>query len=444
MPKCSKCVKKNISCRYPLNSNPSPQSENQQGRPENGAETATSEAPNFSNISTTGIPQCTVESCSEPLNDTTNVSAIPDPGSEIYDWDLSNIGSTDCLPFNDAHITSPTTFDVPSALETVDTTPLHDFATEVRLMTYAPMVASANARIPRSLPFNLRSMWVRPKLKSGAQVTANHMARILNAYPKMMLNCDTLPPFVHPQWISACESETFLEPLANCMSLLGMFTAGVRGTASLFWRNVRMECDRLLSIRHTLTKHGILATLQALLLYLLVRIAEGETEHNNHDAALLGTITMMLSSMTTQLGCEMLQLVNWENSWSDWIFEESRRRLSTVFRILNMLVCVEPATPCSMQPGLLLAPLPARKQLWEAGGEEQWMNQVRKTPSMNTGFGLAMNGDLLALDEYQMKLLSMQSVEPWTGSSSKEIWDEWSAGMDGLGTLVMLAASLAI
>ncbi|EON61155.1 hypothetical protein W97_00366 [Coniosporium apollinis CBS 100218] len=134
------------------------------------------------------------------------------------------------------------------------------------------------------------------------------MARILCSYLKMMLDYNALPPFIHLYWISASSSKEFLEPLANCMSLLGMLGTRARGTASLFWRNVRMECDHLSSTYTTFNKYGMIAATQALLIYMLVRVAEGETENNNHDAALLGTVTLMLGELRRQLQCESVDM----------------------------------------------------------------------------------------------------------------------------------------
>lgn len=398
---------------------------------------------NFSEKETLEIPHCYVELCSEIVSSASHVFALPDLSSETFDWDLSNINSTDYALFNNAYNTPPTGFDSCSTPRNADSISPQNFMAEVQLMTCAS-IASASAYIPRSPAFNFRSLWTRPKLNAGAQVTANHMASILNSYPRMMLNDNALPPFIHPQWVLASGSEPSLEPLANCMSLLGLLSTNVRGSASLFWRNVRTECDRLSSTHHKLNKLGLLAAIQALLVYMLVRVAEGETEHNNHDAALLGTITILLEDLRKILQCQPLELVKHGKSWSNWIFEESKRRMAVVFRIVNMLVCIDPATPCGIQPGLILAPLPARKQLWEAENEQQWLLECGRRKEVNSGFGLAMNGDLVTMDEYQKKLLGIQSVEPWTSSRSKENWEEWCSGIDGFGALIMLAASLPV
>ena len=404
-------------------------------------QTAASETSSFSGNEIPEIRHCHAELCSETVNNMRDIVTLPDPRSETFDWDLSNINSMDYALVNNACITTPTDFDSGSTPRKAETMSPQKFMIEVQLMNYAP-IASSSVHIPRSLECNARSLWTRPKLKIGAQGTANQMTCILNSYPKMLIKYNIIPPFIHPQWVAASGNELFLEPLANCMSLLGMLSTNVRRSASLFWRNVRMECDRLSSTHHSLNKSGLLAASQALLVFMLIRLGEGETEHNNHDVALISTITIILSDLGKIVQCPPIEFVDQGKSWTNWIFEESRRRLAAVFQIVNMLVCVEPATTCQRQPGLILAPLPTRKQLWEAGSEEQWIQECGKRTEVNSGFGLTMNGDLVTLDEYQMKLLSMQPVEPWKSSRSKENWEDWCSGMDGLGALIMLAASL--
>ena len=183
---------------------------------------------------------------------------------------------------------------------------------------------------------------------------------------------------------------------------------------------------------------------------MLVRVAEGETEHNNHDAVLLATLTMVLDelrrrSQYASLAQDSLDIMCPGTNWGQWILEESRRRLSIVFRIINMLVCMSPATTCIDQPGLILAPLPARKQLWEAASEEQWLSELQRVPCIDSGYGLAKSGDLIGLDEHQMKSSNTpRSEQLCMSANSSKNWDEWCASMDGFGALIMLAASLPL
>jgi hypothetical protein len=408
-----------------------------------------SETPSLVELSASIDPRFTDASHAELEGQATYTLGLPDVQDETAEWIFSHAlskhnSAQEALPSVETQSAPPIdSSNSPSTTDT-DIACLQHYDTVYELTTYA----AKSLPIPSHPTMNIRFLRTRPNFKTGAQMTANNMARILYSYPKMLINHNTLPPFLHPQWISACGSEVFLEPLANCISLLGMLGTRARGTASLFWRNVRMECDRISSNHTTFNAHGLIAAVQALLIYMLVRVAEGETEHNNYDAVLLGTLTMVLGEVRrqaqyTSLEKDSLDIMCPGTSWSQWILDESRRRVATVFRIINMLVCMSPATTCNSQPGLILAPLPARKQLWEAESEEQWLNELYRVPSVNSGYGLSTNGDLIGLDEYQMQSMNLPgSVELCTSSKSKENWEEWCAGMDGFGALIMLAASL--
>jgi hypothetical protein len=112
-----------------------------------------------------------------------------------------------------------------------------------------------------------------------------------------------------------------------------------------------------------------------------------------------------------------------------------------------MLVYFEPAAMCDLPTDLVLAPLPAKKQLWEAGDEFVWKAESERDSGAQTDFGLATNGELVKLDEGQLYcrdevLLYKSSLDAKSPSRNTENWEEWCSGMDGLGGLIMLAASL--
>jgi hypothetical protein len=450
-PRCSTCATKNLDCRYPSDSSQLSEVETQETRFESDAEVALPETPSFVELSGVIGPQCADATRAELEAQATHPLELTDVQREIFEWDFLHTSSDlhiaqRPLPCDGPQFTPSFNFAESPASADAGNTCLQHYITTNELMTYATI----SRPIATHSTMNVRFLRTRPKFKNGVQMTANNMARILYSYPKMLIDLNALPPFLHPKWISACGSEESLEPLANCISLLGMLGSRTRITASLFWRNVRMECDRISSNQINSNTQGLIATVQALLIYMLVRVAEGETAHNNHDAVLLATLTMVLEelrkrSQYASLAQDSLDTMCPGTNWDKWILDESRRRLSIVFRIINMLVCMSPATTCIDQPGLILAPLPARKQLWEAASEEQWLNELHRVPCIKSGYGLANSGDLIELDEYQIKSLNTPRLEDLcTSTKSSENWDEWCAGMDGFGALIMLAASLPL
>lgn len=102
---------------------------------------------------------------------------------------------------------------------------------------------------------------------------------------------------------------------------------------------------------------------------------------------------------------------------------------------------------CRLQRDLILAPLPAKKQLWEAHNETAWRTESEREPGLQTPYGLTSNGEMVKLDAGQAfcndSVLLYQSLENAKApSTSTAHWEEWCSGMDGFGGLVVLTASL--
>jgi hypothetical protein len=230
--------------------------------------------------------------------------------------------------------------------------------------------------------------------------------------------------------------------------------------------------------------------MQALSIYILIRLDEGEKDYNNFDYLLVKTVAVsqnqafpsyqLLYNFEIQVIAQQFNRIDntchndcalcnkgLETSWTEWIFKESRRRLGfdlspsdskdtdksnhrlgVIYRVFNMLIYFEPGAMCDMPTDLILAPLPARKQLWEAGDEFAWRAESQREPGIQVSFGLAADGNIVKLDESRFSCsdvwLLHHSSDSRTPSRSTASWEEWCTGADGLGALVMLAASLIV
>ena len=106
------------------------------------------------------------------------------------------------------------------------------------------------------------------------------------------------------------------------------------------------------------------------------------------------------------------------------------------------MLAYEPVVLCNPNAELLIAPLPAKKRFWEAHDELEWKTEIQKLRGPEIAFALATNGDLLELVEGYVYCGNNISLNARPLSTGTENWQEWCSGMDGLGGLVMLAASL--
>jgi hypothetical protein len=115
------------------------------------------------------------------------------------------------------------------------------------------------------------------------------------------------------------------------------------------------------------------------------------------------------------------------------VWADGSNRLALVFRVITLLFSTEPASTCVLLDGYILAPLPAPKSLWEAKD----MGESLGTGKEQSVFGIKAGGKMLRLD-------GGGGTEEGSEYQSMENWLEWIGGMDGLGALVMLAASLDV
>ena len=269
LPKCSKCIAKATECRYP----PGPFNE-----------TAASNK-NAEERHDTRYDKDSPLDASLVLSDPT----FGDLELDYFDWDDQNMDFTDII-------------NLPKTDRVVAGTSRSHLRRSI---------CSPTGTIPRSPTSNMRSLIHRPRLETEAQRTANLILYTLKSYPRMMLHHGALPPFVHPSLVALANREATMEPLANAISLVHMIDSGFQSSRKLFWKNVRMECERLLEeviyekndrIRtvvadvylqcRTMNEWELLAAMQAITIYLLIRLDEGETEHNNFDLLLVSTVTV--------------------------------------------------------------------------------------------------------------------------------------------------------
>lgn len=160
-------------------------------------------------------------------------------GEEYLDWNDPDIDFADFLnaQTNDEIVQHPSSES--SSLNRRST------SSTDQIVQIQQAISSSNASMPTPPSNTVRSLTQRPKIKTGAQKIANLMLHTLKSYPLMMLRYNTLPPFVHPSLMSSDVENSHMEPLTNCISLVHMISSPVHGSRKLFWKNVRLECERL-------------------------------------------------------------------------------------------------------------------------------------------------------------------------------------------------------
>ncbi|KAN0112523.1 hypothetical protein V8E51_005474 [Hyaloscypha variabilis] len=218
--------------------------------------------------------------------------------------------------------------------------------------------------------------------KNGSQMHSTLLTRIIGYYPAMMLH-----------------NGTPSEALINCMSVAQLFVNRTRETRKFLWGTVRMEQERMWREYTGFDDWELLASVQALMIYVIMRIVEGPTEENNFDNSLLLSLHAVASTLDERMGGDKMKhaLRGDEQDWKQWIFHESRRRVESVAHIINKVIDLGDAVRCIPFNGFALPPLPAKKVLWEARTAESWRKEFDTTLREQELFALSNDGTLTKL-----------------------------------------------
>jgi hypothetical protein len=127
----------------------------------------------------------------------------------------------------------------------------------------------------------------------------------LRSYTYGLLPGHNLPPFIHMQCLDIPSNQVnaahndagrcLPQPLAICASIVQMFRAKTRENSHFIWSTVRMAQQRLDEEASILNDLDVVAALQAITIYIILRISEGDEDYLNFDVPLIQT--MMVSNL---------------------------------------------------------------------------------------------------------------------------------------------------
>ncbi|CAG9948022.1 unnamed protein product, partial [Clonostachys rosea f. rosea IK726] len=229
--------------------------------------------------------------------------------------------------------------------------------------------------------------------------TANIVMQMLCAFPQMMLRRETFPPFIHGHW-HCTESGSVAplpKPLVSCMGLAQVFASYNVDTRPFLWEKIREEqcssADK--AYRRQFSKHDHLAAIQALLIYIMMRVVDCSKTDLDLNLELLITYQGLCDNFKDVCKEPFYQHERacLSSSWEDWVFAESRRRTAIVWLLMTQMIHIKIGVPCDSFPSFRDVPLSSPKSLWEARTRSQWEKEYRIYKDSPVG-GLDVFGDL--------------------------------------------------
>ena len=316
VPQCRRCLDKDLVCVYELTR----RSENSAQQP---AASPLNEPRSISKIHLeTSIPGSQNEiswdnslSCNNQASLNSNVdhsralAVIPDPlhQNTAFEWEIgagfveelegSDIGaqSHSNSSGNDFYFDWFSSGPLPSlTVESTFSTPadcmFHTAYLVLRPMDYNYSYQSTSLISPRS-PF------VQTHVSAGSQIGQTFLMQSLKSYTTL-LPTSTLPLFIHsislPTQGPCLPSSASLE---ICKSVVSLYTKKTAATSPFIWRAVTMEKDRFMKEAEGADEWTTLSMLQAITLYILLRIFDEDSFSVDFDHELVRAMIVRYSNL---------------------------------------------------------------------------------------------------------------------------------------------------
>lgn len=283
---------------------------------------------------------------------------------------------------------------------------------------------------PRS-PFN------HAHLSIGSQIGRSFLLQNLQSYATLLAT-STLPPFIHStslpfpepdqSQIPTCATPPSQPILEICKSIISLYTTKTPATSSFIWRTITVEKDRFMNEYLESNEWELLGMLQAITLYILLRIFDEDSFSVDFDRELVRTMTeIAIKAEQFKLVCHA-EVEGQRPHWQEWVLLESKRRTVTLLFILHLMFDIKPEQRAKSKVGLTVLPLPAHKSLWEAKTEDEWIVKYDEMLRLREGRGY-------------LRYLDLMELGKGNGGERMKDLNAWMVSGDAFGILVMMAAT---
>ncbi|KAI0404389.1 hypothetical protein F4802DRAFT_226715 [Xylaria palmicola] len=287
-------------------------------------------------------------------------------------------------------------------------------------------------------------------LRRGTTTEQYLMARILvgqvQNYPRMLIRGSRLPPFIFPHCVLndkmsyQCTAvngthQCLPEPLANCAALTQIFYSRTSSNAQLVWRTIYDEQKRLREQAHDFDVPTLLASLQAVVIYILLQAQDNESIVTNDVTSMAVTLAEMAITIHYRGEYQTEILQNPDLTQARWVVHESIRRTISLFYVIKIVLMIQIGTPTQYNSCTVRStPLPCGRDLWDPEATDSWAVRLQRYKSLQLSHrGLIIN------DLHRGEKPGKKDPADALLQQDLAIWCEM---LDDLGTLVWMASLL--
>lgn len=246
-PKCMRCISRHLDCDYSAAGVPGLSSNSWEGaivgsaRPDADSEQFDMTFLNLEGMQwDTEAPPSEIRQFAQATPSTFDGRENAFPSNDEF---LQNLDGLNCVPW----LQHPFTLNLPAAETQRTRIPEHasqgSYLTELSKRLFMTDFATPPWPSPKTIPMKMHNLLSRrPVEKLGSTLTANHLFSTIQTYPEM-LSSSSFPPFVHRHFTDL--NSDLPEPLANCVSFMGMFHRKALASERFVYKTLFLEAQRL-------------------------------------------------------------------------------------------------------------------------------------------------------------------------------------------------------
>jgi hypothetical protein len=141
-----------------------------------------------------------------------------------------------------------------------------------------------------------RSPFIQSHLSTGSQIGRTFLMQSIQSYATLLAT-STLPLFIHSVSLpTQGPSPPSSAPLEICKSIMSLYASKTEATSPFIWRAITMEKDRFMKEFEDADEWTTLSMLQAITLYILLRIFDQDSFSVDFDRELVHTMTVRYSN----------------------------------------------------------------------------------------------------------------------------------------------------
>jgi hypothetical protein len=244
------------------------------------------------------------------------------------------------------------------------------------------------------------------------------LIRQMKTYPTLLVQ-NGKAPFIHPQASHAWP--LIPPPLQDAIAASALYLSKNEKNEAIMWDIVSTKVAVLMEARASWSVAEHLTCLQALVIYQIIRLFDGDIRARADAEASENTLVDWTDRLVARTGANISPETVVSNSWENWVFEEAVSRTVIVSRMVQAMFMIVKQGFCTLVEAVTEMSFTAQKALWYAPTAVHWQQACKQNKRFylhKMDFAeLMAKGDLSEVDELGVLMLvcykGVDDVNEW-------------------------------